>query len=149
MYNYMICIYTYMYACINIIQLARVQINHKCKKKKIHVCIKWNRCTIKLNMQKSIYVNMNWHLTNIHIISNTCIYGTCTGIYALHCLSINYLWIYDKHNKRKKQLFLIFFPFPQVQCNTDRTRHPPICCKESWPAATIRGLLWSTWRDFL
>lgn len=34
--HYMIYIYTY--ACINISQLARVQINHKCKKKK-YMCV--------------------------------------------------------------------------------------------------------------
>lgn len=73
-----------MYACIIITQLARVQINHKCKKKKFSGT---DAQSNKINMQKSIYVNMNWHLTNIHFISN--IYGTCTGIYALNCLSIN------------------------------------------------------------
>lgn len=71
-----------MYACIIITQLARVQINHKCKK-----CSGTDAQSNKINMQKSTYVKMNWHLTNIHFISN--IYGTCTGIYALNCLSIN------------------------------------------------------------
>lgn len=71
----MIYIYTYAYINIHIAQLSTVQINHKCLKK-IEILNGTYAQSNKLNMQKSIftvYINTNWHLTNIHII--TYIYG--------------------------------------------------------------------------